>query len=90
MKLNKMNIFARCKLDCMKKNYIMNSNNNNNNGTNNAMMLNNAKGEKNKKKTEIKEKRKYFTFLLFSHYKKRVSFPSEINYTENISSALCK
>lgn len=87
MKLNKMNIFARCKLDCMKKNYIINSNNNN--GTNNAMMLNNAK-EENNKKTEIKERRKYFTFLLFSHYKKRVSFPSEINYTENISSALCK
>lgn len=83
-----MNIFARCKHRLHEKNYIINSNNNN--GTNNAMMLNNAKGEKNKKKTEIKEKIKYFTFLLFSHYKKRVSFPSEINYTENISSALCK
>lgn len=45
----------------------------------------------NKKKIKIKkEKRHFFTILLFSHYKKRVSFPSEINYTENISSALCK
>lgn len=40
MKLNKMNIFTRCKLDA-KKYYIINSNNNNN-GTNNAMMFNNA------------------------------------------------
>lgn len=47
------------------------------------------------KKEEIKKKkkvkRKFFYFSAFLRIiKKIVSFQSEINYTENISSALCK